>query len=89
MAIRLLIPVLLRLPSVSRCCLALVLVWLLKEIIAIAQTYKAGSIVLPKLGDMREIVQSEIQAIAEAKCPGSVEVQQKYAKHYRVNVHSW
>ncbi|MEH2331601.1 hypothetical protein [Nostoc sp.] len=43
-----------------------------------AQTYKASSIVLPKLGDMREIVQSEIQPIAEAKCPGSVEVQQKY-----------
>ncbi|MEH1810469.1 type V CRISPR-associated protein Cas12k [Nostoc sp.] len=62
---------------------------LAKEIIAIAQTYKAGSIVLPELGDMREIVQSEIQAIAEAKCPGSLEVQQKYAKQYRVNVHSW
>lgn len=62
---------------------------LAKEIIAIAQTYKAGNIVLPKLGDMREIVQSEIQAIAEAKCPGSVEVQQKYAKQYRVNVHKW
>ncbi|WP_448267990.1 type V CRISPR-associated protein Cas12k [Nostoc sp. DSM 114159] len=62
---------------------------LAKEIIAIAQTYKAGSIVLPKLGDMREIVQSEIQAIAEAKCPGSIEVQQKYAKQYRVNVHKW
>jgi transposase len=62
---------------------------LAKEIVAIAQTYKAGSIVLPKLGDMREIVQSEIQAIAEAKCPGYVEIQQKYAKQYRVNVHSW
>ncbi|WP_413176220.1 hypothetical protein [Anabaena azotica] len=34
---------------------------LAKEIIAIAQTYKAGSIVLPKLGDMREQIQSEIQ----------------------------
>lgn len=54
-----------------------------------AQTYKAGSIVLPKLGDMREIVQSEIQAIAEEKFPGYVEGQQKYAKQYRVNVHSW
>jgi transposase len=62
---------------------------LAKEIIGIAQTYKAGSIVLPKLGDMREILQSEIQAIAETKCPGSVEIQQKYAKQYRVNVHSW
>ena len=62
---------------------------LAKEIVAIAQTYKAGSIVLPKLGDMREILQSEIQAIAEAKCPGYVEMQQKYAKQYRINVHSW
>ncbi len=62
---------------------------LAKEIVAITQTYKAGSIILPKLGDMREIVQSEIQAIAEAKCPGYVEIQQKYAKQYRVNVHSW
>ncbi len=33
---------------------------LAKEIIAIAQTYKAGSIVLPKLGDMREQIQAEI-----------------------------
>ncbi len=35
-----------------------------KEIIAIAQTYSAGSIVLPKLDNMREQVQSEIQASA-------------------------
>jgi hypothetical protein len=33
---------------------------LAKEIIASAQTYKAGSIVLPKLGDMREQIQAEI-----------------------------
>ncbi|MBW4561816.1 MAG: type V CRISPR-associated protein Cas12k [Mojavia pulchra JT2-VF2] len=33
--------------------------------------------------------ESEIQAIAEAKCPGYVEIQQKYAKQYRVNIHSW
>lgn len=38
---------------------------------------------------MRENIQSEIQAIAEAKCPGSVEIQQKYAKQYRINVHQW
>ncbi|WP_313959009.1 hypothetical protein [Umezakia ovalisporum] len=46
------------------------------------QTYKAWSIVLPKLGDMREIIQSEIQSLAETKCPGSVEIQKKYAKQY-------
>jgi hypothetical protein len=47
---------------------------------------KAGSIVLPKLGDMRENIQSKIQAIAEAKYPGSVEIQQKYAKQYRTSI---
>jgi hypothetical protein len=61
---------------------------LAKEIVAIAQTYSAGSIVLPKLGDMREQVQSEIQAKAEQKSD-VVEVQQKYAKDYRVSVHQW
>ncbi|HEY9300162.1 MAG TPA: type V CRISPR-associated protein Cas12k [Phormidium sp.] len=62
---------------------------LAKEIVAIAQTYKAGSIVLPKLSDIREIIQSEIQAIAEQKCPGYVEAQKKYAKQYRVSIHQW
>ncbi|MBP5977463.1 hypothetical protein HW132_33315 [Brasilonema sp. CT11] len=61
---------------------------LTKEIVAIAQTYSAGSIVLPKLGDMREQVQSEIQAKAEQKSD-LIEVQQKYAKEYRVSVHQW
>ena len=54
--------------------------------LAIAQKYQAGSIVLPKLGDMREIVQSEIQALAEQKCPEFLEGQQKYVKQYRVSV---
>lgn len=62
---------------------------LAKEIVAIAQTYKAGSIVLPKLSDMREIIQSEIQAIAQQKCPGYVEAQKNYAKQYRVSIHQW
>jgi transposase len=58
-------------------------------IVKLAQTYQAGSIVLPKLGDMRELVQSEIQARAEQKIPGYIEAQEKYAKQYRVNVHQW
>ncbi|MBD2530974.1 hypothetical protein H6G97_15845 [Nostoc flagelliforme FACHB-838] len=61
---------------------------LAKEIIAIAQTYSAGSIVLPKLDNMREQVQTEIQAKAEQKSD-LIEVQQKYAKQYRVSVHQW
>ena len=62
---------------------------LAKAIIAFAQTYHAGSIVLPKLGDMRELVQSEIQARAEQKIPGYLEGQKKYAKQYRVSIHQW
>lgn len=46
---------------------------------AYAVTNFAGSIVLPKLGDMREIIQSEVQARAEKKIPGFKEGQQKYA----------
>jgi hypothetical protein len=58
-------------------------------IVKLAKTYQAGSIVLPKLGDMREIVQSEIKAKAEEKIPGYEEAQKRYAKQYRVNVHQW
>ena len=59
------------------------------EIIAIAKKYQAGSIVLPKLRDMREQISSEIQSRAENQCPGYKEGQQKYAKEYRINVHRW
>ncbi|MEH2117251.1 type V CRISPR-associated protein Cas12k [Nostoc sp.] len=58
-------------------------------IVAIAKTYSAGSIVLPKLHDMREIVQSKVQAKAEKKIPGYKEGQQNYAKDYRISVHRW
>jgi hypothetical protein len=62
---------------------------LAKAIISLARTYNAGSIVLPKLGDKKEIVQSEIQARAEAKIPGCIEKQEEYAKGYRVQVQEW
>jgi hypothetical protein len=58
-------------------------------IIAIAKTYQAGSIVLPKLRDIREQISSEIQSRAEKRCPGYKEGQQKYAKEYRISVHRW
>ena len=44
---------------------------------------------LPKLGDMRELVQSEIQSRAEQKIPAYIEGQEKYAKQYRVSIHQW
>ncbi len=58
-------------------------------IVAIAKTYSASSIVLPELPDMREIIQSEVQAKAEKKIPGYKKGQQEYAKDYRVSFHSW
>lgn len=62
---------------------------LAKAIITIAKKHKAGSIAVPKLGDMREAVEAETQAKAEQKCPGYLEGQEKYAKHYRINIHRW
>ncbi len=62
---------------------------LAQAIIKLAKSYQAGSIVLPKLGDIREIVQSEIQVLAEQKIPGYEEAQKRYAKQYGVNVHQW
>lgn len=62
---------------------------LAKEIVDLAKSYGAGSIVLPKLGDLREILHSEIKAKAEQKIPGYKEGQKKYAKDYRVSIHNW
>lgn len=55
----------------------------------IAKVYSAGSIVIPKLGDMREIIQSEVLFKAEKKIPGFIEGQKNYAKEYRRQVHNW
>ena len=41
------------------------------------------------MGDMRELVQSEIQARAEQKIPGHLEGLKKYANQYRVSIHQW
>lgn len=62
---------------------------LAKEIIAVAQKFNAGSIVVPNLDNMREQVNSEIQAKAEEKCPESIEAQKKYASSYRRSVNQW
>lgn len=62
---------------------------LAKGIITLAQKYSAGSIVLPNFGDMREQVNSSIQAKASQKCPDCIEAQKKYAKQYRRSVNQW
>lgn len=62
---------------------------LVRAVMDLATQYQAGSIVLPKLDYIREIVESEIKVKAEKKIPLSVDLQKKYAKTYRMNVHQW
>ena len=58
-------------------------------IVELAQDYGAGSIAVPQLGNIRELIQSEIQAKAESKYPGLLEGQKRYAKQYRSSIHRW
>jgi IS605 OrfB family transposase len=60
-----------------------------KSIVELAMEYQAGSIVLPALTNIREIVESEIKVRAEAKIPGCIEAQKQYAKEYRISIHRW
>ena len=62
---------------------------LAKAIIKLAKEYQAGSIVVPKVEDIREIIQTEVQVKAEAKISGCIEKQKEYAKKYRTNIHNW
>ncbi len=62
---------------------------LAKSIVQLAQTYQAGSIAIPSVKHLRELLASEITARAEAACPGAVEAQDKYAKQYRQTIHRW
>ncbi|QDZ39040.1 hypothetical protein FRE64_03270 [Euhalothece natronophila Z-M001] len=60
-----------------------------KAIVKVAQTYQVGSIVLPKLENLRELIQTEVKMRAEQKVPGYLEGQKQYAKQYRIEVHQW
>jgi hypothetical protein len=60
-----------------------------KAIMELAKQYQVSAIAVPRNEDMREIVQSEIKAKAEAKIPGYEEGQKEYAKQYRINIHNW
>lgn len=62
---------------------------LAKAVVVTAQQYGAGSIAIPKLDNIREILQAEIQAKAEQKAPGSIEGQKRYAKQYKSSIHKW
>lgn len=62
---------------------------LAKEIVQIAKRYRAGTIALPQLKNIRDIIHSEIQARAERKIPGCLEAQKQYAQQYRISIHQW
>ncbi|HEY9770013.1 MAG TPA: type V CRISPR-associated protein Cas12k [Coleofasciculaceae cyanobacterium] len=62
---------------------------LAKAVIKLAKEYRAGCIVVPRIKNKRDIIQAEVQAKAEAKIPGCIEKQKKYAKKYRTNIHQW
>lgn len=60
-----------------------------QAVVSIAKTYQASSIVLPDLGNIREMVEAEVQARAEQRIVGYEEGQRQYAKQYRASVHRW
>ena len=62
---------------------------LAKAIVEIAIQYQVSSIVLPDLKNVREILDSEIQAKAEAKISGCKKAQKQYARKYRKSIHRW
>ena len=62
---------------------------LAKAIVEMAIQYRVSSIVLPDLDNVREILDSEIQARAEAKIPGVKKAQKQYARNYRKSIHRW
>lgn len=59
------------------------------RIVQMAQRWRAGTIVLPTLANIRESVESNIQAKAERRHPHNKELQALYAKQYRAEFHRW
>ncbi|MGV0028194.1 type V CRISPR-associated protein Cas12k [Phormidesmis priestleyi] len=61
-----------------------------RNIVDLCQRWSAGSIILPEFGDLRESIESEIQAKAKRKYPDdNVERQKQYAKEFRMEFHRW
>lgn len=62
---------------------------LAKAVVGVVEEFRAGSLALPQLIGLREIMQSEIAAKAELRHPGDRTKQDKYRKQYKINVHRW
>jgi IS605 OrfB family transposase len=61
---------------------------LAKSIIKLAQQFQASCIVLPHTSHLREYLAAEIAAKAEQRSD-SKQVQDQYAKQYRISIHRW
>ena len=59
------------------------------RLVHLACQYQAGSIAVPDLKHIREIIESDIQARARQKIPHQIEVQKQYAKQFRRSLHRW
>ncbi len=59
------------------------------KIAQIALEWKASSVVIPNLGDMREYIESAVQARAKQLFPNHRERQKSYAKQFRIEGHRW
>jgi hypothetical protein len=62
---------------------------LASRLIHLAIRWQAGSIAVPDLKYIREILESEIQARARRKYPAHKKLQEQYAKQFRTMNHRW
>ena len=60
-----------------------------KRIVEVVQEFKAGSLAMPDLTDIRESLQAELEAKAVGKYPGDRAKQKEYEKQYKINLHRW
>jgi len=59
------------------------------KLVRLAVKWKAGSIVVPDLKHVREVIESDIQARAKRKFPQQKELQNQYSKQLRASFHRW
>lgn len=59
------------------------------RLVQLARTYRAGSIAVPDLKHIREVIESDIQARAKQKFPHQIGVQKQYMKQFRQSIHRW
>jgi IS605 OrfB family transposase len=60
-----------------------------KRIVEVVEEFKAGSLAMPDLTDIRESLQAELEAKAVGKYPGDRAKQKEYEKQYKINLHRW